>query len=193
MLAAESPIARAFPVRQGLISLSTGIGSFKYMPSIRTLQGSARNLPYSKSLVFRQGNKGLFVRDRSQPWPRPGVVIGTTPVFSTGKIRQHCAGFDKDAVHTRETVRRRLLRGAQRRDRRRTSLRAAKQSLPTGAGLAECGPYRVRNSAATARFRLSRIAAWYLSTASCVSVPSSSRKRSDSVTLLVPGVMPLPR
>jgi len=44
LLASESPAGQACPVRQGLISLSTGIGSFKYTPLIRTLQGSARNL-----------------------------------------------------------------------------------------------------------------------------------------------------
>ena len=105
MLAAGSPIARAFPVRQGLISLSTGIGSFKYMPTIRTLQGSARNLLYSKSLIFRQGNKGLPATDRSRRRPRPEVVIGTTPLFSTGKIRQDRAGFDKDTNDAPEKLR----------------------------------------------------------------------------------------
>ena len=94
MLASESPIEQAFPIRQGLISLSTGIGSFKYMPSIRTLQGSARNLPYSKSLIFRQGNKGLpITRIGADVRPRPRFVIGTAPVFSTGKIRPASTGF----------------------------------------------------------------------------------------------------
>jgi len=109
LLAAGSPIAWAFPVRQGLISLSTGIGSFKYMPSIRTLQGSARNLRYNKSLIFRQGNKGLPATKRSRRRPRPEVVIGTTPVFSTGKIRQPRAGFDKDIGRDGQAVYPRLL------------------------------------------------------------------------------------
>jgi hypothetical protein len=179
LLAAESPSARAFPVRQGLISLSTGIGSFKYMPATRTLQGSARNLPYSKSLIFRQGNKGLPAAGRSQPWPRPGIIIGTIPVFSTGKIRHDGAGLDRDTgeTRTRDGVAARQDKAVSSHGRRPRKMRR----------------YRVRSSAPTARFRLSKIAAWCWSTASCVSVPSSSRKRRERVTLFVPGATPLPR
>ena len=43
LLVSESPIEQAFPIHQDLISLSTGIGSFKHMLSIRTQQGLARN------------------------------------------------------------------------------------------------------------------------------------------------------
>jgi len=53
-------------------------------------------------------------------------------------------------------------------------------------------PHRARSSAPTASLRLSTMAAWYPSTVSWVSVPSSSRKRSESVTLFWPAAIPLP-
>ena len=54
-------------------------------------------------------------------------------------------------------------------------------------------PHTLRNSAWTASLRPSTIAFWSLSTVSWVSVPSSSLNRRESVTLLRPGGMALPR
>jgi len=51
----------------------------------------------------------------------------------------------------------------------------------------------VRSSAPMDAVRLSTMSAWRRSTVSWVNVPSSSLKRTESVTLFRPGGMPLPR
>jgi len=86
LLASESPIVRAFPGRQDLTSLSTGIGSFKYTPLIRTLQGSACTLWYIKSETAGQGNKAPSCRAFRQHFcPVHPISIGGSSTFSEDK------------------------------------------------------------------------------------------------------------
>ncbi len=98
LLASERPIEWACPIQQDLTSLSTGIGSFNYAHSQRTLQGSARNLLIShRTHVVKQ----TIAPETGPKMPllaMPSTLIGSKSIRATAKKGAAKKDFQKGVL-----------------------------------------------------------------------------------------------